>query len=476
MQTVRFLTVITSLLIASQAWIVPQPATNVWTMLARSLGQDHICLNQASASDPISSCLVGIPFEKHELPEKLLYYARRISKVAPRGHAFITWRNFFFHLENLKEEPQELELLGSAKAPYCVHFLNSANALNPRTKHLVQANSLYHARSWCRGITKGILPPQIYDHPKRLPKGVFFICGTHAWAGIPSHLSGGPCTLGKLGLFSPNKTQIMNWKQKENGAQKSAIAKRDLRNLDPNCDSEIVHWSKSKGIAVTIFAPWVSIAKNMGELAHLECWVAKQSKITSNALYNLLQDGEVTRQATLQNRAAIDYLLLLHGHTCEEFEGLCCFNLSSRAEDTKQILRQMQDMVGQIKTETSDWLSNIFKGWGLSGWVGSILRTILLFVFIIFIVLVAFGIIRRMIFKLISSTTTSPSPEINHTAVSADVEEAEFEDSEEELEGYEEPEGPCRLPHDQWPTQQSYFAECYPESEYLPDPPRFFSS
>ncbi|XP_063275880.1 uncharacterized protein LOC134562417 [Prinia subflava] len=338
MQTIHLIIVITSLLTTSQAWLVPQPDANVWTTLARSLGQDHICLNQASASDPISSCLVGIPFQKHELPEKLLYYARRLDNIKPRVSPFISWRNFFFRLENSKDEPQELELLGSTKARFCIHFTNEANTLNPKTKNVVQSNSLYHARSWCQGMAKGALPPQVYNNPKKLPKGVFLICGTHAWAGIPSHLSGGPCTLGKLGLFSPNKTQIMDWKQKKNGAHKSAISKRDLKNLDPNSDSEIVHWSKSKGVAVTIFAPWVSIAKNMGELAHLECWVAKQSKLTSKALYNLLQDEDLTRQATLQNRMAIDYLLLLHGHTCEEFEGLCCFNLSSRAQDTKQIL------------------------------------------------------------------------------------------------------------------------------------------
>ncbi|XP_063280669.1 uncharacterized protein LOC134565150 [Prinia subflava] len=447
MQTIHFIIVIISLLTTSQAWLVPQPDANVWTTLARSLGQDHICLNQASASDPISSCLVGIPFQKHELPKKLLYYARRLDNIKPRVSPFISWRNFFFRLENSKDEPQELELLGSAKARFCIHFTNEANALNPKTKKVVQSNSLYHARSWCQGMAKGALPPQVYHNPKKLPKGVFLICGTHTWAGIPSHLSGGPCTLGKLGLFSPNKTQIMDWKQKKNGAHKSAISKRDLKNLDPNCDSEIVHWSKSKGVAVTIFAPWVSIAKNMGELAHLECWVAKQSKLTSKALYNLLQDEDLTRQATLQNRAAIDYLLLLHGHTCEEFEGLCCFNLSSRAEDTKQILRQMQDMVGQIKKETSDWLTNIFSGWGLSGWLGSILRTILLFMFIILLILVAFGLIRKMMFKLISSATSSPSPEVNYTAVSDDPEEMDLESS-----------------------------EGYPESEYLPDPPQPFSS
>ncbi|RMC13063.1 hypothetical protein DUI87_10593 [Hirundo rustica rustica] len=84
--------------------------------------------------------------------------------------------------------------------------------------------------------------------------------------------------------------------------------------MDPDCDSGIVHWSKGKGVAVTIFLPWVAIAKTLGELAHLECWVTKQTNLTTDALTNLLSEEETTRQATLQNRVAIDYLLLLHGH------------------------------------------------------------------------------------------------------------------------------------------------------------------
>ncbi|KFV57751.1 hypothetical protein N341_02050, partial [Tyto alba] len=30
--------------------------------------------------------------------------------------------------------------------------------------------------------------------------------------------------------------------------------------------------------------------------------------------------------------AVIDFLLLAHGHVCEEFEGLCCMNLSDYSQ------------------------------------------------------------------------------------------------------------------------------------------------
>ncbi|RMC16294.1 hypothetical protein DUI87_08510 [Hirundo rustica rustica] len=185
--------------------------------------------------------------------------------------------------------------------------------------------------------------------------------------------------------------------------------------MDPDCDSEIVHWTKSKGVAITIFLLWVAIAKALGELAHLECWVARQANLTSEALSNLLSEEEITRQATLQNRAAIDYLLLLHGHRCEEFEGLCCFNLTSKAEDVHATIQKMREMVGNIKRETDDWLSGLFTNWGISGWASSIIKTVLLCLFVLLLIMLAFGLLKRMLYNLISATTHSPS--VNHIIV-----------------------------------------------------------
>ncbi|KFO69276.1 hypothetical protein N303_10072, partial [Cuculus canorus] len=39
--------------------------------------------------------------------------------------------------------------------------------------------------------------------------------------------------------------------------------------------------------------------------------------------------------------AAIDFLLLAQGHGCEDFEGLCCMNLS---DHSKSIFKQLQEL------------------------------------------------------------------------------------------------------------------------------------
>ncbi|RMC15051.1 hypothetical protein DUI87_07231 [Hirundo rustica rustica] len=327
---------------------------------------------------------------------------------------------------------------------------------------------------WCEETVEVVRPTTFGSKPWSLPKGIFLICGDRAWAGIPPRHTGGPCTLGKLSLFSPNKTTLANWQRKI--SSDSAIQKRDLKAMDPDCDSEIIHWSKPKGVAVTIFLPWVAIAKALGELAHLECWVAKQANLTTDALANLLSEEEMTRQATLRNWAAIDYLLLLHGHRCEEFEGLCCFNLSSKAEDVHAAIRRMKDMVSDIKRETDDWLNGLFANWGLSGWASSIIKILLLCLFVLLMVMLAFGLLKKMLYNLVATTH---SPTINHLIAPPDDPEEEGLELEEGLmEGALEDEG--RNPDEQHglghPTQYEWFAESYPASEYLPPPFQFRSS
>ncbi|TRZ10906.1 hypothetical protein HGM15179_016198 [Zosterops borbonicus] len=432
-----------SLLGPTWAWIVPQPKVNVWKTLAKTLGQDHICLSSAAAGDPLSSCLVGIPFAEKDFPPALLHMRQsfnhkpiKISHFTEINHAstFIKnplalWKEWNSHLPELPQEPQELDLLGSSPSPFCIHFTYNPPESQRKLYHTIkQIKDAYWASSWCSALAHVAAPSTAGSKSLSLPTGTFLICGDRAYAGIPARTIGGPCTLGKLGLFTPNKTQIVDWIRK-NSSRRAPVQKRDLASLDPDCNSEIVHWSRAKATAVMVFLPWISIAKAMGELGRLECWVVKQANLTTNALTDLLSDEQITRQATLQNRAAIDYLLLLHEHSCEEFEGMCCFNLSSKAENVRQSIAQIREMINNIKKETRGWLDNLFEGWGLSSWSGSIVKTVLLIVFILFMISVAFALIKKLLSKLLSDTT---SPSINRVSLE-DLELQKLEEALREL-------------------------------------------
>ncbi|KGL89682.1 hypothetical protein N301_15750, partial [Charadrius vociferus] len=41
--------------------------------------------------------------------------------------------------------------------------------------------------------------------------------------------------------------------------------------------------------------------------------------------------------------AAIDYLLLRHNHGCEEFKGMCCFNLSDNSQLVEKKIQHLKD-------------------------------------------------------------------------------------------------------------------------------------
>ncbi|KFO61453.1 hypothetical protein N302_04588, partial [Corvus brachyrhynchos] len=45
----------------------------------------------------------------------------------------------------------------------------------------------------------------------------------------------------------------------------------------------------------------------------------------------------------------IDFLLLAHGHSCEEFEGLCCMNLSDHSQSIHASIQALQSSVTKLK-------------------------------------------------------------------------------------------------------------------------------
>lgn len=188
--------------------------------------------------------------------------------------------------------------------------------------------------------------------------------------------------LGRLSVLAPNKTQILYWK---NHTQ-LALQKRGIQQLDSNCDSKIVNWSTSKRVPASLFLPWVAAAKALGQITHLECWLGKRANLISSALSQLLEDEETTRHTTLLNRAVIDFLLLAYGHGCEEFEGLCCFNLSFHSQSIHMTIQKMKDQIKDLKIGgDSDWFRNCFGQRGLEGWVKSLVKAGLWVILIIVI-------------------------------------------------------------------------------------------
>nr|BAM68479.1 envelope protein [Avian leukosis virus] len=266
--------------------------------------------------------------------------------------------------------------------------------------------------SGCCGKTPTTLPPGAwidstrggFTKPKALPPAIFLICGDRAWQGIPSRPVGGPCYLGKLTMLAPNHTDIL--KVLANSSRTGIRRKRSTSHLDDTCSDEVQLWGPTARIFASILAPGVAAAQALREIERLACWSVKQANLTTSLLGDLLDDVTSIRHAVLQNRAAIDFLLLAHGHGCEDVAGMCCFNLSDHSESIQKKFQLMKEHVNKIGVDNDpigNWLRGLFGGIG--EWAVHLLKGLLLGLVVILLLVVCLpcllqfvsSSIRRMI-------------------------------------------------------------------------------
>ncbi|KAM9591460.1 uncharacterized protein ACIBXB_006253 [Morphnus guianensis] len=180
-----------------EGWVVSQPKQNVWVTLADMIHQDTTCFATASPENPFSTCLVGVPVDTWPNPLRIP------NLCGSPQNCTKNWDAVYAHLSQATQEPQELELLGSVVMDACV-FFNYSYSNTARRGQNVNPNSILYrnATAWCNYTAPNASRSSAV--PLALPPGVFLICGDRAWAGIPSKLNGGPCSLGRLTLLTPN--------------------------------------------------------------------------------------------------------------------------------------------------------------------------------------------------------------------------------------------------------------------------------
>lgn len=96
----------------------------------------------------------------------------------------------------------------------------------------------------------------------------------------------------------------------------------------------------------------------------------------------------VRHAATLHNRSTINFVLLAHGRGCEEFEGLCCMNLSDHSESIRKQLQKLKDFANNIKTDDGSWLEDLFEGWNFAPWLKELCKIGLYVLIVIVAILV----------------------------------------------------------------------------------------
>lgn len=152
--------------------------------------------------------------------------------------------------------------------------------------------------------------------------------------------------------------------------------------------------------------PSIGMAHALKTLNNLGCWLAKQTNATSSALTGLLTDVDSVRHATLQNRAAIDFFPLAHGHSCDKFEGLCCMNLSDHSLSIHANIQALRDGVTKLRVLSGNkWLGNILGGWGLTGWLKHLDKAGIYILAMLLLMMICLPCVLQCVHRLIDKST-----------------------------------------------------------------------
>ncbi|XP_021237194.1 uncharacterized protein LOC110390266 [Numida meleagris] len=152
---------------------------------------------------------------------------------------------------------------------------------------------------------------------------------------------------------------------------------KSVHTLREDCNDDVKLWSVTARIFAWALTPDVAAAHALREIERLACSSVKQANATTEVLSELLMDVDNIRHAVLQNRAAIDFLLLAQGHGCQGVEGMYCFNLSDHSESLHQKLAWMREHTQKITVDNDpfgDWLKNLFGGFW--PWITQILKVV----------------------------------------------------------------------------------------------------
>ncbi|XP_059589230.1 syncytin-2-like [Alligator mississippiensis] len=305
-----------------------EKSQNVWVHLAKDvLNVTHFCLvGGISVDDIFTSCLIGVPTPMEALQNQTWFTSRGIG--GPINYTNNSMWGTITTEKNASTFEIDLLTVTSPGNTSCANFVNCTQACKSLTKETKIFNCSDMTNVSCN-----------YVHVI-LPRGWFLLCGKTAYSYIPANATGGPCALGRLTVWLPGMPKISSKRHR-----------RGSKVLDKSCDSDINLLSEAEVVSLAVFLVGVPglVVDAERQLGKVACALAKGLNTTSQALAALNIEMKELRGATLQNRAAIDHLLLRHNHGCEEFEGMCCFNLTDNSELIESKVQKLKKVLSYIK-------------------------------------------------------------------------------------------------------------------------------
>ncbi|XP_036261265.1 uncharacterized protein LOC118700791 [Molothrus ater] len=423
----QILTMVLSVVIKERQGVYNiEQRANMWVTWANRTGQESFCLSPATPSDPFCTCLIGIPLDSME-------EFRNWTRVQIYGNLSKAWSNWCTTNQNgmitenwcekqkiprnplgaqaftitqglntTSQEPQELDILGSVPGNYCLFFeyYKGKELIRERSGKTGDDSAwispvsswYYNITAYCANWTWSVSLKQ--KSASMLPPGVFLIYGDRAWPAIPQKALGGLCYFGKLTLFAPSIQQMLDIRHKFHRP------KHSVHLLGSDCKDNVELWNRPSVILASLFTPGVASSQALTQLKQLACWTGKQINIISEILNELTTDVGSIHHAVLQDRAAIDFLLLAQGHGCEDFEGMCCMDLSDHSESIHKklsLLKENMKKLTVVENSFDKWL----KSWGITGWLKDLVHFGIMILCILFSILLILPCLLCCVHKII---------------------------------------------------------------------------
>ncbi|TRZ18414.1 hypothetical protein HGM15179_008655 [Zosterops borbonicus] len=209
------------------------------------------------------------------------------------------------------------------------------------------------------------------------------------------------------------------WKRSPFNGSHELLQIRTKRDVPDSEDQDDTWQEPSSGVKLgwaleSLFGP-VANYQNREMLYRLTGQVDRLARVTREGFRELNMQLQATTKMTLQNRLALDMLLLKEHGVCGYLKGQidhCCVHIPNVTADVEYDISQIKHIEHEVQEEQKDlattWLDKIFNklGWNVSSWVKSILENLIILLIIFLVIWLAFRILKREIQKRTSWNRT----------------------------------------------------------------------
>lgn len=154
--------------------------------------------------------------------------------------------------------------------------------------------------------------------------------------------------------------------------------------------------------------------------------VDRLARVTREGFKELNVQLQATTKMNLQNRLALDLLLLKEHGVCGFLKGQvdhCCVHIPNVTADVEYDINQLKQIEHEAQEEqkdlTTSWLGKIFKGlgWNVSSWIKSIIESVIILLIVFLAIWLVYSILKGEIQKktswnqkIIKALTRDPRP------------------------------------------------------------------